>query len=247
MAEEKDIIAPAGIPISPVPPLGRSGQEFAVTPHVHNGVDSPFVDPRSIALPVQATVPTHNASEGSPLFYSASSVYRLYAFLAGAWRSLASPFAADTPLVATQSISNDTAEGTVYTRVTAANTLLANQVYKVRIGGRYSSANALDFVTIRLKLNGVTIVTATTPLLVVTDNAWFVEFIFTVRSVGASGQIQFQGHGVAGLGVITGHPGGISTIDTTAAQNFTVTLQWSNALVGNVVRADQALTEVVSL
>lgn len=251
MAEEKDIIAPTGTPPSPIAPLGQPGQDVAVPPHVHNGVDSPLVDPHSIILPVQSTVPTHNAPDGSVVLYASGSTFRVYRMHGGTWRTDTDTdaFAADTLLTSALSISNDTTEGTMYTRVTAANTLLANQVYKVRIAGRLTTANGTDYVTIRLKLNAVTIITVTTPLGTVTDSGFFVEFQFTVRTAGASGVLQFVAHGAGASGVIIGHTGSSSptTIDTTAAQNFTVTMQWSNALAGNVVRLDQALTEVISL
>ncbi len=248
MAEEKVITAPSEIPDSPVPPLSAPGQEQASVPHTHNGVDSPFIDKNSIILAVYSSVPTHTAPEGAIVLYASGSTYRIYRMHGGTWRAeSAQAFSADTLLTGTQSISNSSVEGTMYTRVTAANSMLANQVFKVRISGRLTTANGTDYVTIRLKLNAVTIVTITTPLGTVTDAHFFAEFLFTVRSIGASGSFVFAGHGTSSSGVMAGAAIAPTAIDTTAAQNFTVTMQWSNALAGNIVRLDQALTEIVSL
>lgn len=219
----------------------------AVTPHVHNGQDSPPIDARFIMLPTYATIPTHNAPEGSLAVYNNGTVSSLYVFMRGAWRPAVAG-GADTLVVGTASISNDANEGTMYTRTVAANSLSAGQMFRVRMMGRFTTANSSDYVTMRFKIAGATILSVTTPTGTVTDKPWYLEFIFTVRTIGASGQVQCILHGSANGVVLDAHTGSSSptTVDTTAAANITFTCQWSAATSGDVVRLDQGVTEVVT-
>ena len=56
-----------------------------------------------------------------------------------------------------------TDETTVYTASIAANSLFAGRILETRLSGRFTTTLATDQLTVRLKVNGTTVATATTP------------------------------------------------------------------------------------
>ena len=57
------------------------------TKHNHDGINTSKLAIKDI-IPVTAVVPAYNSQEGDLVLYSSGGTYRLYAFLAGAWRIL---------------------------------------------------------------------------------------------------------------------------------------------------------------
>ena len=148
-------------------------------------------------------------------------------------------------ITSSATVANTVTETTVYTESIPANELHVGRVVKVRILGRYSVANGTDTFSARLKIGGTTIDTITSDTGVVTDGPFDVEFMFTVRSVGASGSVwgyvSAEFNNVAKSVADTA----ATTIDTTAADDVTLTIQWDNALSGNSVSIDQGFTELL--
>ena len=72
-----------------------------------------------------------------------------------------------------------------------------------------------------------------------TNANWHASLEMTVRTVGASGTIASHGH-VA----INDHEDvatELDTVDTTAAQNITITVAWDNAKVDNIISIYQGV------
>lgn len=155
-------------------------------------------------------------------------------------------FSMDTPVSSQSSISNSTTEGTFYTRAIAANALVAGQQFRVRLFGRYSTGNGTDTNTFRFKMGGTTRITVVTIAGSVTNKPWSAELFFTVRSIGASGQVQFNVRAESNGVVVSTSAGGVATVDTTAACDITFTSQWSAATAGSVVYLEAGCTEVVT-
>ena len=149
-------------------------------------------------------------------------------------------------ITSTTTVANTVTETTVYTESIAANELYAGRVVKTRILGRYSTANATDTFTARLKVGGTLVDSITSSTANVTDGAMDIEFMFTVRSVGATGTIwgfvaaEFNGESKSVAETAT------TTIDTTVADDVTLTIQWSSANASNTVSVDQGWTELIS-
>lgn len=148
-------------------------------------------------------------------------------------------------ITTTSTVSNTVAETTVYTEPIAANELHTGQVVKVRVLGRYSTANASDTVTIRLKIGGTTILSVVSAAANVTNAPLDIEFIFTVRSDGASGTI--IGFGRVELNNQAKSAASTSTtvVDTTIAEDVTITAEWSSADPSNSLSIDQGFTQFI--
>lgn len=108
-------------------------------------------------------------------------------------------------------------------------------VISLLVSGEITNATASDDLTIRVKMGTITVGTFALPLGNVTNEHWHVETDFIVRSVGVSGQVAEHTHiEVDGNTVQTGN---VDTVDTTVAENLTVTVQWNNAKAGNIITA----------
>lgn len=151
----------------------------------------------------------------------------------------------DGVIVASTTVANTITETTIYTEPIAANELHAGQVVKVRALGRYSTANGADTATIRLKVGGTTILSVSSTAANVTNAPLDIEFIFTVRSDGVSGtiigfgrvELDNQGKSVASTST--------SVVDTTIAEDVTITVQWSSADPSNTLSIDQGFTQFI--
>lgn len=144
-------------------------------------------------------------------------------------------------ITTTTSVSNTTTETTIFTGTIDANDLRAGNVIKGIVSGVVSNATASDDVTIRVKLGSTTLITLAPAIGNVTNADWHIDGIWTVRSVGATGSIATHVSAeISGNKEITNS---IETVDTTAAENITVTIQWDNAKAGNIISAYIGLIE----
>lgn len=147
-------------------------------------------------------------------------------------------------ILSSVTVANTVTETTVYTETVNANELYKGSKWHIKVSGIFSTANANDTFTGRLKIGGTTIHSFTIDAGNVTDQFWRAEFFFTVRSVGASGSV------IASAEVTTGGTDHSSvsttpdTIDTTAQQDVTLTIQWDNNDPGDTLTITQGHTEV---
>lgn len=144
-------------------------------------------------------------------------------------------------ITATTTVSNTVTETTIYTATFAANALKVGNVIKVLSGGVISNATAADDVAINVYMGATLISTFTPAIGNVTNKTWEADLRFTVRSVGVSGSLTF--FGIVDIDTSQQKTSSITTIDTTAAENVTVKVQWNNAKSGNTISIYQGLAE----
>jgi hypothetical protein len=125
-----------------------------------------------------------------------------------------------------------------------ANTLTVGKTYRMSIRGVYSTPLLnIATVTCRMELNGAAITTgAASSLLASANNAAYeAEQIITIRSVGtngilvAIGGLNFSSAGGSRVFVDWNTGTGTALINTTVANTFTPTIQFSNNNAGNSV------------
>lgn len=140
-------------------------------------------------------------------------------------------------LLETVTVENTTTETTIFTASMPANSLFAGNVLEVRGYGTITNASASDTITIRVKVAGVTRVTLTNAAVKLTDDDFHFEGDATQRTVGTTGSRAQHFHLVIkDADTVTDSVG---TIDTTANMDITITVQWNNAKVGNVLELNQ--------
>jgi hypothetical protein len=144
--------------------------------------------------------------------------------------------------VADRTIANTTTETTLFqdtgaigTRTTPANSLFIGTTFRVLLSGIIDTSGNQN-ITLRAKLNGVTV--ATTGAISINadpNDFWKIEIDFTIRTVGVTGS-------VIGTGQFThensnGHLTLASpvVIDTTVANTFDITAQWNTADPTNTI------------
>lgn len=113
-----------------------------------------------------------------------------------------------------------------------ANGFVVGDSYHAKIGGVISAQNA-DDITIRIKTGST--VLATTGLIeleAVTSMAWEIELDFTIRAIGASGQISTNGNFAynRNTGTLEGYVfQDTVTFDTTVSNTLDITAEWNQA------------------
>lgn len=126
-----------------------------------------------------------------------------------------------------------------------ANLLIPGRNLRIWVWGFHSST-ANPTITIRVKIGGVTIGTASGSSGNGTNNSFVVNFLLTCRTVGATGTIISQGQ-YAEL-----HTGGLvanlpstttTTVNTTGTLLLDVTSQWGTANAGNTMSATNVIVE----
>ena len=143
------------------------------------------------------------------------------------------------------SVTNTVTETLIYTSAISADELHHGQVVNTRILGRFSTANASDTFTARLKIGGTTIATLNSVSKNVSDVGFDIEFALTVRTVGTSGTVYPHATAVFDELAITDTPTAAVTVDTTTANDITLTIQWDNAAAGDSVTISQGYTEYI--
>lgn len=143
-------------------------------------------------------------------------------------------------------VANTTTEsGAILKAEHNANYLEAGKCEEFVIRGVISQRNnPAAFGTFRIKYAGVTIQSIVTPASTAMTSVPFeLRVGFTCRTTGATGTARIDGLLMLGqsIGIDPG-AGGTPTIDTTTAQDTTVTFQWNEANVANTVTFTQGRT-----
>lgn len=148
-------------------------------------------------------------------------------------------------VTADSTVVNTTTETEIYSYTFAANALLVDEAWELIIGGAYSVNAASDTFTLRLKLNGTTIHTiARQSGNNVTNAGWSLRHVANVRTAGASGTLRDLGilnddNTSIAVSEAAGH-----SIDTTAANVLSLTIQWGTASVNNTLTLSTGFLEV---
>lgn len=142
-------------------------------------------------------------------------------------------------------VANTTTETTVYTESISPNELHVGQAITCRVLGRYSTANATDTFTARLKIGGTTVASVVSTADNVTDGGFDLEFVITTRSTGATGSVIHHLTAVFNNEVKTNPAASTTAVDTTASTDITVTIEWSAADSGNTVTVTQGWCEYI--
>ena len=142
-------------------------------------------------------------------------------------------------LVADVVVANTTTETTILTFTAAANFLTVGKLLQIFALGHYTTRNASDTLTIRLKHGAVTLLTLTTPGKNVTAAALKFEASMTQQTVGAAGNtrqwMSFRGDGAPLISLAAS----AGTVDTMGAVTMTMTAQWSFADPANTLTIQQ--------
>jgi hypothetical protein len=148
----------------------------------------------------------------------------------------------DGAVTADTTVADTTTETTIYTQAISADELYEGLMVHAKIIGHYDTSSASDFFTARLKVGGTTIETLVSSAANITDGYFDIEFNFTVRSTGSTGSIIASAKGnFDGENVQTASQSA-DTIDTTTAEDITVTIQWDAADAGNSLTITQGIT-----
>jgi hypothetical protein len=151
--------------------------------------------------------------------------------------------AADS-IIESVSVNNTTVETTVFTGVLNADELKSHRVYRANLYGQISTASAADTITIRIHINGTTLVELESNAGVADADPLYSTVVFTVRTTGTTGTISSHCDlGIGDRGVHQNYPS--IEVNTEIINNITVTFQWSAAKEDNIAQLDQAFLEVL--
>lgn len=141
----------------------------------------------------------------------------------------------------TTTVTNTTDETTIFTGTIAANSLKAGNVLKLYVDGYITEASAADNCTIRIYFGAQEMLSIVSPSTGIADSCWHGKGVATLRSVGATGSMawHFDLETEADKAVDCS----VDTVDTTNANDITVTAQWNNAKDTNIFTCQQGLME----
>jgi hypothetical protein len=110
------------------------------------------------------------------------------------------------------------------------------------MAGIITTASASDVCTIKVKVGGVTMATLDSPGKTLTDECWKIDGFATLKTVGATGNMAYHIH----MEIEDDKNDTCSfsdTVDTTTAEDITVTVQWNAAKAGNTITIAQGFVE----
>jgi len=136
-------------------------------------------------------------------------------------------------ITSTTTVSDTTDESTIFTCELPANCLKVGNHTHVEANGVISTATAADDITVTTYVGSDLINTYNPAIGNVTNASWHVEIHMTVRTVGATGTIATHGHVEIDGNEDTANE--LDTVDTTAANDITIKVQWDNAKAGNTI------------
>lgn len=144
-------------------------------------------------------------------------------------------------ITSTTTVSNTVTETTLYTAPIPANTLKAKTVLTVFTSGVITNATAADDITINVYIGSTLVETYNPAIGNVTGADWHTITEIVTRSIGATGSLAV--HGEVHINGNVQYDNSIQTIDTTAAEDITVKVQWDNAKAGNTISIYQGHVE----
>lgn len=155
----------------------------------------------------------------------------------------------DTVTVADTVTETDLTGTGVGTLTLPANFFVAGKTIKIRALGYHSSTASPD-ITLRFKLGSTTVLTTgTISSGNATDESWICDACLTCRTTGATGTVIGQGyydelHGNGSTGGMVNTAA--TTIDTTASQAISLTVEWGTANAGNTISCTNLVIEILN-
>lgn len=146
----------------------------------------------------------------------------------------------DTPILVT----------TIPANLAAANTMMRFTVFGNT--DNTAAANTFNFWIKNQAGTKVATLTFTTTAGALTVQPWTVEFLLTYRSIGAAGTFVIAGEGFSKAATFaTGAfqylvQTATTAVDTTAAHNWTIGMNWTAAVAGNILRSDHGIITLES-
>jgi hypothetical protein len=161
----------------------------------------------------------------------------------------------NTSVPAGNTVVNTTTETAFSSSYTfAANSLAAGMVVRITARGVYSTNSSIETIRIRVKLGSTTILDTGVyiPIKVSTNQLWELDASLIVFTAGGSGTVDSQGcfsvhkveYGSLGYDAPMQNTSP-ATIDTTASQALTITVEWGAALAGNSITLRQLFVETL--
>ena len=141
-------------------------------------------------------------------------------------------------------VANTTVETTLFSMSFLPDELRAKDMIETVISGYYSTTNASDTFTVRVKINGTTAHTFTSVAKHVTNTPVEMTHKFTVRQNGTTAAISGMATFAAFNDSLFGADVLDSTINTTIANTITITMQWDTAAVGNTGTLKQGICRI---
>lgn len=159
--------------------------------------------------------------------------------------NLSVPAVAPSTLIADAVATNTTADGVILSIAVPAGALLPGSTISLRMFGLVTSAAVSGTLSFWVKIGATKVLSQsfTLPALGVTNAGVFYTANATVRTAGAAGTIQLSSLMTSGSNALNGGPvvgTAAGSIDTTAANTFTIGWNWSVANAGNTATAKNA-------
>jgi hypothetical protein len=145
-------------------------------------------------------------------------------------------------------VSNTVVETNLKTFTVKANTAPYRRLYRVRLYGVYNTANGTDTLTIRCKQATTALHTSVSTARFSANQGLYVEWLVGLQAApGASASAETrEPHCFLDNVQKADHVTSLWTWDTTADLTFSITVQWSNALAGNILSATMFTVEAVN-
>ncbi len=147
-------------------------------------------------------------------------------------------------VASTVTVTNTDVETTLMTVPMAANSLTAENVFKLHADGVVENAGptAADQITLRVKVGGVAVATLTPGAgNIASGTHWHLDGNATQRTIGGSGSRAI--HLDLSIGSADEALMAVATVDTTADMSVTVTAEWATADAGNIISIYQGWIE----
>ncbi|MDQ3232675.1 MAG: hypothetical protein M3Q07_12725 [Pseudobdellovibrionaceae bacterium] len=182
-----------------------------------------------ISTPLQATIVQGMIEyDGKQLYFTPTDTRKTIAVLS------------HIPVVSTV-VANTVTETAIVSNNLPANSLAVAQTLHLLLLGRYSTANAIDTLTIRFKIGGTTLLAIVSTAAAVTNAPLSADLTGTTRTIGTSGTFWSFVQATINNLLKNATATAATTINTTTALALSVTAQWSAADPGNTLSLDQSL------
>ena len=141
-------------------------------------------------------------------------------------------------------VTDTTDETTVFTASISADELHIGKVLRVWGAGQISTHDANDAITVRIKIGGTLLTTLDSTPKQVSGVAMHFWDIITIRTIGVAGTLASHGYIMIEDTEVHDNDQDVA-INTTGADDITVTFQWDDADAGNIAILDQCFLEVL--
>jgi hypothetical protein len=208
-------------------------KQSAPTAYLHIGAGSATAGTAPLKMSSGALLATPEA--GSIEFYDGRF------FLTGTGKQRAIDRTSSNVNVANVVVAATAAETTLYLWSLSANAMKVGRIYKVHLDGILSAA-ANKTITFNFYFGTGLYVTSTTTPGNILNKPWHVEYTVTIRTTGNGGTSSLHRH--LNINGVDSGVASLQAIDTTAANDVMLKVQWSDNNAGNSITLYQAYLEL---